>query len=65
MSDCEVQAMEDFMSQPLPSTDFDDWWDLKGRYMKNEPGENINDTELPHRVAIAAWKAAKERGSNS
>jgi len=60
MSDCEVQAMEDYMFQPLPGEDFEDWWDLIGSNMKNEPGENIYDTELPLRVAIAAWKAGRE-----
>jgi len=38
---------------------FDDWWELVGSKMKNEPGENIGDTELPLRVARAAWIAVK------
>ena len=45
-------------SKQLPLTAFEDWWELVGSKMKNEPGENINDTELPLRVAIAAWKSA-------
>ena len=40
---------------------FEDWWEIKGSKMKNEPGENINDTELPLRIAIAAWEAMNTR----
>ena len=38
-------------------TEREDWWELEGSRMKNEPGENINDTELPFRVAMATWAA--------
>lgn len=39
-------------------TPFEDWWETNGSNLKNEPGENINDTELPFRVAKAAWNAS-------
>ena len=40
-----------------PMSPFEDWWESTGAKMKNEPGENINDTELPLRIAKEAWEA--------
>lgn len=44
---------------------FEDWWELVGSKMKNEPGENINDTELPLRIAMAAWEAVEAKAGKS
>lgn len=36
----------------------EDWWELVGSKIKNQPGENIHDTYLPFRIAKMAWEAA-------
>jgi len=45
--------------ESISKSNFETWWELKGSKMKNGSGENINDTELPLRIAREAWKGAK------
>ena len=45
----------------ISESNFEDWWELKGQHLKNEPGENIGDTELPFRVAREAWMYLKQK----
>ena len=47
-------------SNSVSRSNFEDWWELKGSLMKKEPGENTGDSELPFRVAKAAWEKATQ-----
>ena len=58
----DKQLTSDFEVEPSAKmTPFENWWELVGSKMKNEPGENIHDTYLPFRIAKRAWEAAQTK----